>query len=342
MPLSAEKQQLLSRVQYAIQSSGWSLIFENTEHPCFIRAFHGVESIRMLVYIWRLTRGGPPGVRPAGEFRIQLTGVEPPLTRGEDFKTLLLGYHESLAVFASFDVERRPERWGASPSVQIREDALRDAASRGFGFYRRGTRDGEFAVAFTPDGFMTYAKWQAEFHEFGRFPEEATVLREAASQRALEEPERGVDLDRIGSSGRKEVIRAVKERIGQANFRARVLAAYRHHCAMCGLQLELVEASHIVPVHVNRDNSTRNGMCLCYLHHEAYDKALVAVDERYRVITNDLAFRRLRRINRNSRENEFLKFLQNRIVLPERQRDHPSPVLLREGLRIRGWPGIAA
>ena len=80
--LSPEKQELMTRVQEAIVLSGWQVIFENNDHPCFLKAFRDNENVRMLVYIWRLTRGGPPGVRPAGEFRIQLTGVPPPLQTG--------------------------------------------------------------------------------------------------------------------------------------------------------------------------------------------------------------------------------------------------------------------
>lgn len=342
MPLSIEKHELLARVRDAIYTSGWRMIFENAEHPCLIRTFRNGKPIRMLVYIWRLTRGGPPGIRPAGEFRIQLTGVDPPLRTGNGYVTLLLGWHDSLGVFAGFDVTRRPQTWGKSPSVQIREDALANAAKVGFGFHRRATKEGEIAVAFAPDSFMDYVQRQAEFHEFGAYPAEVKVLDEVASEEFAVETEASVDLDKIGSSGRKQVVRTVKERIGQANFRARVLFAYRHHCAMCGLQLELVEAAHIVPVRATGDNLTSNGLALCYLHHEAYDRSLVAADGDYRVIRNEQALRRLRRIGRNAREGEFIASLRAEIFLPGRQQDYPSPDRLREGLRVRGWPTAAA
>lgn len=342
MPLSREKQGLLARVQEAIHASGWQMIFENDEHPCSVRAFRGNETIRMLVYIWRLTRGGPPGVRPPGEFRIQLTGVEAPLQTGAGFATLLLGWHERLEVFAGFDISRRPQVWGASPSVQIQETALQGAALKGFDFHRRATRDGEIAVAFSPQCFMEYVKNQARFHEFAAHPHEVGVLREVVRGEEDVEAEPEIDLDRIASHGRRQAVRTVMERVGQENFRARVLAAYRQHCAICGLQLNLVVAAHIVPVNAEGTNETSNGLALCYLHHEAYDRAFVMADEGYRIQVNEPALERLRRINRNSKEREFVAFLRRKLFLPERHRDHPSREYLRRGMEIRGWPTAAA
>ena len=342
MPLSTEKQELLARVQEAILSSGWQMIFENNEHPCFLRAFRGNETIRMLVYIWKLTRGGPPGVRPTGEFRIQLTSVDAPIRTGRGFVTLLLGWYEPLEVFAGFDVSRRPMAWGASPSVQIRESALRGAALKGFDVYRRVTQNGELAVAFSPDCFMEYAKNPARFHEFASHPDEVRVLQTIVGGEEEIEEEPQVDLDRIGSHGRREIVRTVKERVGQENFRARVLAAYRRHCAMCALQLNLVVAAHIVPVDVEGSNETSNGLALCHLHHAAYDRALVIADDRYRIQVNEPALERLRRIRRNSKEEEFLAALRPELFLPERKKDYPSQEYLRRGMELRGWPIAAA
>lgn len=347
MPVSQEKRDLLARAQEAIQMSGWQMIFENDDHPSMIRAFRAGDSLRMLVYIWRLTRGGPAGVRPAGEFRIQLTGVDAPLRRGQGFTTLLLGWHEPLEVFAGFDVARRPVAWGRSPSVQIRADALETAAETGFGTYRRATGTGELAVAFSPGSFIDYARNQSRFHDFASHPDEVRVLNEVirhggedAGEEDEDEPT--VDLGRIGSQGRRQVIRTVQERIGQENFRLRVLAAYKHHCAMCTLQLNLVAAAHIVPVASDGTNETSNGLALCYLHHEAYDRGFVTADRDYRIRVSEAARHRLRRLRRNSREQEFIDSLRADLFLPERRRDCPTPEYLTRGMELRGWPTTAA
>jgi putative restriction endonuclease len=198
------------------------------------------------------------------------------------------------------------------------------------------------AIAFSPSCFMEYALSQKRFHEFAAYPEEVKVLDKALRGEGGYEAEREVDLDRIGSHGRREVVRAVMERLGQENFRARVLAAYRRHCAMCGLQLDLVVAAHIVPVNVKGTNETSNGLTLCFLHHEAYDRAFVVADDEYRIRVNEAATERLRRLKRNSKEEEFRQFLRSELFLPERQQDRPSPAYLRRGMQLRGWPTALA
>lgn len=78
---------------------------------------------------------------------------------------------------------------------------------------------------------------------------------------------------------------AVKVRLHQRRFRELVISAYRVSCAMCLLRHdELLDAAHILP---DRDERGRpevpNGLCLCKIHHAAYDANIVGVDPDYRV-----------------------------------------------------------
>jgi putative restriction endonuclease len=72
---------------------------------------------------------------------------------------------------------------------------------------------------------------------------------------------------------------SVKQRLHQRRFRELVLTAYCTQCAMCRLRHgELLDAAHILP---DRDERGRpevpNGLCLCKIHHGAYDANLVGV-----------------------------------------------------------------
>lgn len=78
---------------------------------------------------------------------------------------------------------------------------------------------------------------------------------------------------------------AVKVRLHQRRFRELVVSAYRTTCAMCRLKHgELLDAAHILP---DRDERGRpeipNGLCLCKIHHAAFDANIVGVDPDYRV-----------------------------------------------------------
>lgn len=270
-------------------------------------------------------------MRPEGELRIQLTGVVPPLLLRGGFRTLLLGWHEPTRMFAGFDVRHRPTAWGRSPSVQIREEAIRDAQHGGFGIYRRATGgQGEIAVAFAPEAFMDYVEQQSRLHEFAGNAGASEIL--AAAARGSE-----VDLDHVTGHGRREALRRVVARVGQENFRTRVLTVYDYCCAVCDVQLDLVEAAHIVPVPAGGTNNTSNGLALCALHHEAYDRALIGIRPDYSIHTNADALRRLRRLDLHGGWSDFQDNLRQEIILPDRAQDRPNPVDLETGLRVRGW-----
>ena len=67
-------------------------------------------------------------------------------------------------------------------------------------------------------------------------------------------------------------------------FRWSILDAYDHHCCVCGTRyafrdMSAMEAAHVVPRGSRGSNLLSNGLCLCPVHHWAFDKGLLAVDE---------------------------------------------------------------
>ena len=145
-------------------------------------------------------------------------------------------------------------------------------------------------------------------------------------------------VDLAGTSGplsqpieRRYVMRLVKQRLHQNRFRAAVLRAYRERCTVCRLrEPALLEASHILPDRDRRgEASVPNGLSLCSIHHDAYDRDLIAVTPDYRV-----------RVGRRLLEDDdgpmlewgLKSFHEAAIHLPRRPGDHPSREFLEERL----------
>jgi putative restriction endonuclease len=84
---------------------------------------------------------------------------------------------------------------------------------------------------------------------------------------------------------RRYVVREVKQRIHQAQFRGVVLPAYRDRCAICRLrEVRLLDAAHIVgDADEAGEPTVRNGLSLCSIHHRAFDQDLVGVATDLRV-----------------------------------------------------------
>ena len=64
-----------------------------------------------------------------------------------------------------------------------------------------------------------------------------------------------------------------------STFSRRVIEAYAGVCAMCGLDVGLVEGAHIYPVSApGSQDEIWNGLALCANHHLAFDNHRVAVN----------------------------------------------------------------
>lgn len=298
-------------------------------HPFLLRAFkreqEGFLSLR--IYIWNCTHGGK--TRAADEYRVQLTGVVP--KQQLDETTLLLGWHDGYGVFVGFDVTKHASQDSASPSIQVKESALLNAHNHAFAAYNRAT--GEIAVAFRPEFLVEYARNLPKLHGFARAPRNEVAILNSLDTVTDEQIQ-----DEVRDTARREVIASIKRRYREYDFRNRVLSAYAATCAVCGVQLRLVEAAHILPVASDKStDKTTNGVALCSLHHRAYDQCLVGFNETYRVEVSSAAVTELKTLNLAGGLASFQKGLKNAILLPADKRDYPSPACIRESRKVRGW-----
>ncbi|MEV6427441.1 HNH endonuclease [Nocardia sp. NPDC051463] len=124
--------------------------------------------------------------------------------------------------------------------------------------------------------------------------------------------------------------RMTKQRLHQPEFRARILLAYKDRCTVCGVgHKQLLEAAHIIAdgkEHGSADID--NGLCLCKIHHAAYDANLLGISPEYEVHIGA-------ELMHDPRGGLMLKHgLQalngTSLALPRSKKDHPSPDRLEE------------
>lgn len=318
-----KKKDLVSRLQSAVSESA-DLTIEGGSNPFTMHALD-VDGRRRTfkIYIWNLTHGGK--TRLENEFRIQRTGKV--LRKFPRVPTLVLGWHEGFGVFAAFDIRRHLHK-SSSPSLQVKEEALLQAHVHSFAAYKRG--NGEIAIAFRPDFLLDYAFVSETIHD----------IAQPGALNALDKIDRISDREiaKIPNKSRREIVRTLKQKYREHDFRARVLSAYKNTCAICGIQLGLVEAAHIVPV--QRDGSTdetTNGVALCSLHHRAYDRGLISFDPTYRVQTSDYWTAYLKTKNIHGGLGRFRKALRPALNLPADKRDYPNPEYVRLARIAKRW-----
>lgn len=325
------RSQLLDRIVDTIQQSGWNVLYlpATAEHPIKLRVYQQETSYQLRIFIWNLTPGG--NNRPEDEYRIQIH--VPTLEPEPGFLSLLLGWWDEGNVFAAFDFTKHIGVQGKSSSRQIKKDTLNRAAINGIAAYDKG--NGEVAIAMRPDLFMLYVSSLEQLHTFGESERDFEALEEVMK------PDVTVNtqlLDRV-SPPRQTAIQTINRKLRDNSFRQRVLTVYSHQCAFCGIQLNLVDAAHIIPVNYESStDETCNGICLCVLHHRAYDSGLVTLNSVYEILHSPEKMQQLKDSGHDRGMDKFIQDLRPLIHVPPDVRDRPHSSYVEQANTLRGWP----
>src|SRR2546426_9233089 len=237
---------------------------------------------RARFYLWTVT--GASGPRPPDEYKIQLiVDGQQRGTRGsletEGAYSVLLGYSPDYGVFVGWE-SRLHVKFGYSAHVQVREDLLRQGRGRGWAVAapRQLGAEQEVRVAFTPGNLLHFLRLSRRADreaQYGRW-REALLLARAPNAESEPLPRRARALEAYIERDRQRS--AVQRLERDARFGPRVKEQYDYSCAICGIQLEIVEAAHILPVsEPGSSDELWNGLALCPNHHTLFDDRCLGV-----------------------------------------------------------------
>lgn len=322
---------LIKSISDALQESDASavLISEIHRNPRRFIVQAGRNMFEMWVYIWTLTHGGG-AARPKDEFRIQITGITPPLELNPSGPTIMIGYEPNLQCFAGFDLDKHHTFSKRSPSIQIPITVLHGALQDGFSFVTKG--NDEIAVGFRPDQFLSYVLNAELLHAQGADANTVSLLAKAAT---LEEiaPE---EIAQIPVE-RQQIVQTISRLSRDSSFRRKVTSAYEQRCAVTRMQLRLIDAAHILPVGVEGSNDeVANGICLSPTYHRAYDQGLIFLDENLIVQINPEKEQELVQLGLAGGLEDFKMYLGTKIHLPQDKYQWPNRDFIRKANEFRG------
>jgi putative restriction endonuclease len=129
---------------------------------------------------------------------------------------------------------------------------------------------------------------------------------------------------------RRYTTREALYRLHQAEFRFRVLSAYKEQCAFCRLRhQQLLDAAHIIPDGEDGGEPiVPNGLSLCKIHHAAFDNNIVGLNPDYKIIVREDI---LEEIDGPMLKYGIQEMHEQKILLPGRRDNWPD----RERLQIR-------
>lgn len=323
---------LFSRFEHSIAAAGWQWLRTSAGlRPRDYRIWRNGDRFDLKVYLWTLTPGGKG--RPGDEWRIQPASVLA-FERAPGVATVILGYDPGRDIFAGFDASAHAGPLGSSPSIQIKERALEDATETGLALHVKSSAELVFAIR--PDFLGLYTEHLDALHNATVAPCDLKLLESMTADPA------GVSSDDIeattGPPERRRVLRSVLRFLRDQRFRSRVLIAYGHRCGACGIQLDVLDAAHIVPV--GQEGSTdevSNGVVMCALHHRAYDRALIAFDTRFDLHISEVRLNELTLAGRDGGIAPFAAALRKTLLLPVTPADRPDPALIKRANDHRGF-----
>jgi putative restriction endonuclease len=322
--------QIVSAIENAFTDAGATATYikERRFHPRRFYVVSGRESFPVWIYIWTLTHGGG-AARPAAEYRIQLTGVRPPLPLNPDGLTLLLGYEPNTKCFAGFDLRKHRTFSMQSPSIQVNINSLREAVRDGFAFTRKG--NDEIAIGFRPDNILAYCLNSGSLHESGADSNVSDLLVKVGRFETPSESEMSVIPEE-----RRRLITKISRLARDSDFRRKVTVAYDRKCCVTGLQLRLVDAAHILPVGTEGStDDVTNGLCLSPTFHRAYDRGLIFLTDDLRMLINEKIKDNLIELGLGGGLSEFESHLGREVFLPPDRRQWPSESYIQKANEVR-------
>ena len=273
------------------------------------------------------------GRSTSDEYRIQCPGHLPATLhnlRRQGDRVFVLGFSADVHAFSAWDPDRflrrnpRVRRF----SVYTRLSGMQEATLRGFSTYT--DTNGQNVIMFRPNLLGLYVENSTALHQ-------ATTrtlrrIAEVYSNTPLGQP-----LVRPIRVNRQRIRVTRTEYSRSPRFRQEVLRAYSHRCAMCEIQLDLVEAAHIVPhAHPKGFDTVSNGLALCALHHRSFDTGLLYVLRDYSIHLNSAKVRHLRKVGRANGLRWYTRQLRPELLLPAYDNWLPAPDNLTLGNDLRG------
>ncbi len=247
------------------------------------------------------------------------------ISRSQKFKEVLsskkpvipLGYFQDDKVFTGWNPFYMRDRYNnkANISIYTRFSVQKEASISGISNYM--DNNGNSVITFKPQYLGLYLENYEQIHYLDK--NELLNLIEVSDKSNNDNSFEDVNFG-------KNKLTITHERFKRnPKFIKEVKEAYNHRCAMCGIQLECVDAAHIIPISDDLGiDEVENGICLCTLHHRAYDRGILFFDEDFKIKYNDEKINYLTKMKLDSGIHKLNSLTFEKIELPNNAMFYPN------------------
>lgn len=242
---------------------------------------------------------------------------------------IVLGYFADEKVFTAWNPYLMRDRFNKRQTISLysRFSVQREAVKNNIAAYH--DNNGQSVISFKAEYLGLYLENLSNIH----------LLSDAELASLVVQSDTLNDIDADGSietmRGKVTITHTRYKR--DPAFRKNVYLAYNYKCAMCGIQLELIEAAHIIPhSHKKGTDDVNNGVCLCAIHHKAYDRSLIYFDEKWNILINEDKMSYLEKVGLDSGIRKFEKLAFEKLQIPRNHTLQPNIGNIRIANQLRG------
>jgi putative restriction endonuclease len=242
---------------------------------------------------------------------------------------IVLGYFADKKVFTAWNPYILKPRINLKKTVSLysRFSVQEKSSNKGIALYRDNSN--QHIITFKPEYLGLYMENVETIHLIGE-KELLDLIKESDELDVLDKD------GYLEFDGQKLTITHTRY-VRDPRFRKKVYDAYGHRCAMCGIQLEIVEAAHIIPhSHEKGTDEVDNGICLCSLHHSAYDKSIIYFNDKFEIKLNENKVNYLTKIGKDSGLHKLEKLNFDIIEIPQNHLFRPKIENINLANQIRG------
>ena len=128
----------------------------------------------------------------------------------------------------------------------------------------------------------------------------------------------------LNSAGIELTSQGIIRQKRDSNFRANILKAYEYRCSVCGFDVRLghrpvaLEAAHIKWHRAGGPDLEVNGLALCSLHHELFDRGAFTLSNNLEILVSDDAH------GSSGFQEWLMRFHGHKLNFPQRHTYYPS------------------
>jgi len=293
--------------------------------------YHFMVNKRSIHIYIRNTHSSGTGRKNRDECRIQI-GKSKTFLSALNARELVffLGYSDDHGTFTAWNPLLLKKRINKNQTISVysRFSVQKKAKEQGIAIYK--DNNGQKIISFRPEYLGLYLENFPEMHQSS---EESLLNLIQQSDKLEETKERGKDI----VIDDEKFILTKQRQIRDPRFRKKIYLAYRNRCAFSGIQLDLIEAAHIIPhAHKLSTDEIINGICLSPLHHKAYDAGLIYINEEYNIKINNDKVQYLEKIGKDGGLKKFSDLQYATMLLPKINSHKPSKKYIKIANKIRG------